>query len=229
MKKQIIVWLAIFLFQSFNLFSSSISEKQEKADPTTFSRFNMQQSESDYNLSLMNLQVDAMGIFFFGPQVALDFQFADMIAVGPYVRWHYIGLIYQGVVTDWFTDETSTSLASYSYGAQARAFIPIGSGKHRPYFGVGFEKSFGSDSYDPGGTLGKRIYEYETNVFHIDLGYRLLTSSSFNLTAGLAIGIAKDTKSIGYYENDESDITNYNLESRIMPMLQVVLGWQIGK
>lgn len=177
----------------------------------------------------MNLQVDVLGLFFFGPQVSLDFQFANMIAVGPYMRWHYAGLIYQGIVTDWFTAETTTSLASYSVGAQAKVLIPIGSGQHRPFVGFGYEKSFGSDSYDPGGTLGKRIYEYETNVFHIDLGYRLLTNSSFNLSAGISIGISKDTKSIGFYENEEDVITNYDLETRILPMVQIILGWQLGR
>ena len=228
MKKRSIC-LMLILFQTFSLYSIGLNEETEKSISNSLSEYSLMQAEDEYSLSIMNIQVDAMGLIFFGPQIALDFQFADMIAVGPYMRWHYAGLIYQGVVTDWFVDQTTTSLASYSIGVQARAFIPIRSGQHRPYFGLGFEKSFGSDYWDPEGTLGKRIYEYETNVLHIDVGYRLLTSSSFNLSAGIAIGIARDTKNIGYYENDESDITHYNLETRIMPMVQIILGWQLGK
>ncbi|MDY6801071.1 MAG: hypothetical protein SVU94_07580 [Bacteroidota bacterium] len=83
---------------------------------------------TEYDLSLMNLQVDVLGIIFFGPQLTLDFQFANMIAIGPYFRWHYVGVFYQGVVTEWFSDETSTSVASYSIGGQAKFLIPTGSG-----------------------------------------------------------------------------------------------------
>ncbi|MFP4023059.1 MAG: hypothetical protein ACLFVR_00935 [Thiohalospira sp.] len=184
---------------------------------------------TEYDLSLMNLQVDVLGIIFFGPQITLDFQFANMIAVGPYFRWHYAGVFYQGIVTDWFSDGTATSLASYSVGGQAKFLIPIGSGQHRPYVEVGFEKSFGSDWYDPGGTWGRRIYEYETNVFHLNIGYRLLTNGSFNLSAAVGIGFSKDTKSIGYYEDDEGDIDYYHLESRVLPMVQLILGWQLGR
>jgi len=229
MKNQLLLLLAIMLVQPFYLISSdNIMDDKGNESSLLFENY-LTPSEDDYSLSLINLQVDVMGLFFFGPQVALDFQFADMIAVGPYMRWHYAGLIYQGVVTDWFSDETTTSLASYSIGAQAKVFIPIGTGQHRPYFGLGFEKSFGSDSYDPGGTLGDRIYEYESNVFHIDLGYRLLTNSSFNMSVGIAIAFGSDTKNIGYNENNKSDITYYEKETRVMPLVQLVLGWQLGK
>lgn len=186
-------------------------------------------SNTEYNLSLMNLQVDVLGFLFFGPQITLDFQFANMIAVGPYFRYNYAGLVYQGIVTDWFSDETTTSLASFSYGAQAKFLIPVGSGQHRPYIEVGFEKSIGSDSYNTGGTYGKRIYEYESNVFHFNAGYRLISSSSFNLSAAIGIGVSTDTKSIGYYEFDDEFIDNYTLETRVLPMIQLMLGWQLGK
>jgi hypothetical protein len=140
MKNQIIVCLAVLLFQSFNLFSSDIFEKEEKVDPITFSQLNNLPSESDYDLSLMNLQVDAMGFLMFGPQIALDFQFANMIAIGPFFRWNFAGLIYQGVITDWFYEETVVSPASYGIGLQAKVLIPIGSGMHRPYAGVSYER-----------------------------------------------------------------------------------------
>jgi len=177
----------------------------------------------------MNLQLDVLGIVFFGPQVTLDFQFANMIAVGPYFRWHYAGVFYQGIVTDWFSDETTTSIASYSIGGQVKFLIPIGSGQHRPYIEVGFEKSIGSDWWNPEGTWGKRIYEYESNVFHLNAGYRLLTEGSFNLSAAVGIGFSKDTKNIGYYEDGEGDIDYYQLESRVLPMVQLIIGWQLGK
>lgn len=206
----------IFTNQNYN--SNLISENSLSTPPST-----------EYDLSLMNLQVDVLGIIFFGPQITLDFQFANMIAVGPYVRWHYAGVFYQGIVTDWFSAETTTSLASYSIGGQAKFLIPIGSGQHRPYIEVGFEKSFGSDWYDPGGNWGKRIYEYESNVLHFNAGYRLLTDGSFNLSAAVGIGFSKDTKNIGYYEDGEGDISYYPLESRVLPMVQLILGWQLGR
>jgi len=186
-------------------------------------------NDTEFDLALMNLQVDFLGIVFFGPQVTLDFQFANMLAVGPYVRWHYAGVLYQGMVTDWFSDGSSASLASYSLGIQAKVLIPVGTGQHRPYFELGYEKSRGSDSYDPGGTYGDHVYEYESNVFHFNVGYRLLTESSFNLSAALGIGISKETKNIDYYEIDEGGIDYNALETRVLPMVQLIMGWQLGK
>ena len=205
----------------------SKSENNESNNIQTI-RNSLSSSNSDYDLKSMNLQIDVLGIVFFGPQLALDFQFANIIAIGPYMRWHYAGVLYQGVVTDWFSDQTTTSLASYSLGMQAKVLIPVGSGQHRPYVGFGFERSNGSDSYDPGGTWGRYIYEYKSNVFTINLGYRLLTNSSFNLSAGIGIGVSQDIESIGYYEFGEDDTDHYNLETRILPMVQLALGWQLG-
>ena len=132
------------------------------------------------------------------------------------------------VVTDWFTDETTTSPASYSFGLQAKFLFPVGSGQHRPYLELGYEKSIGSDSWDPDGTYGERIYEYESNVFHFNFGYRLMTISSFNLSAAIGVGISKDTKNIGYYEFGEEPTDYYSLETRVLPMVQLMLGWQLG-
>ncbi len=239
MKKNTICLLFAFLLFILHQPAMAIfpeGDEQEKNENTStlllYPKTNMQHNfsamQSDYELGIMNIQLDAMGFLFVGPQFALDFQFANTIAVGPYFRWHFAGLVYQGIVTEWFSAETTTSLASYSFGAQARGFIPIGSGQHRPFFGFGFERSIGADSWDPGGTWGERIYEYKTNVFHVSLGYRLLTESSFNLTAGLQLALAKDTESIGYYEFGEDPIDYYPLETRFLPILQVVMGWQIG-
>ena len=233
MRKLITIFLALILF-SFNNYASDVIKDLNKDENLllssySLSDYNKSLISTEYDLSLMNLQVDVIGVLFFGPQVTLDFQFANMIAVGPYIRWHYAGLIYQGIVTDWFTDGTTTSLASYSFGAQAKVLIPVGTGHHRPYVEVGYEKSIGSDSWDPGGTFSKRIYEYESNVFHFNFGYRLLTNSSFNLSAALGIGISKDTKSIGYYEFGDDPIDYYTLETRILPMIQLMLGWQLGR
>ena len=230
MKKLVTLLFTLLLIIPLNIFASDglLINKKEKAILLS-PEYSINSSESEYDLSLMNLQLDVIGIVFFGPQLTLDFQFANMIAIGPYVRWHYAGVIYQGIVTDWFSDGTTTSLASYALGAQAKFLIPVGSGQHRPYLEVGYEKSIGSDSWDPGGTWGRRIYEYQSNVFHFNFGYRLLTKSSFNLSAAIGIGISKDTKSIGYYEFGEDPIDYYSLDTRVLPMLQIMLGWQLGK
>ncbi len=227
--RKIFTVLVALVILSVNGMASNLNESSsEVVSDYSLSNYNLT-SDSDYRLSIMNLQIDALGFLFFGPQITLDFQFANMIAIGPYFRYHYAGLIYQGVVTDWFTDETTTSLASYSFGAQAKFLIPVGSGQHRPYLELGYEKSIGSDSWDPGGTYGERIYEYESNVFHFNFGYRLLTNSSFNLSAAIGVGISKDTKNIGYYEFGEDPTDYYTLETRVLPMVQLMLGWQLGK
>ena len=229
-KIPLLLLISICIIFNFSAVANEPISKSENNESNNIQaiRNSLTSSDSDYDLNLMNLQIDVLGIVFFGPQVALDFQFANMIAVGPYVRWHYAGVLYQGVVTDWFSDETTTSLASYSFGVQAKILIPVGSGQHRPYVGFGFERSNGSDSWDPGGTWGKRIYEYKSNVFSINLGYRLLTNSAFNLSAGIGIGISKDVESIGYYEFGDEETDNYNLETRVLPMVQLILGWQLG-
>lgn len=229
-KIPLLLLISICTIFNFSAIANDLTNKSENSECNTMqhTQNSLLLSDTDYNLKLMNLQVDALGIVFFGLQIALDFQFANIVAIGPYMRWHYAGLLYQGVVTDWFSDQTTTSLASYSLGVQAKVLIPVGSGQHRPYVGFGFERSNGSDSWDPGGTWGRRIYEYKSNVFSINLGYRLLTNSAFNLSAGIGIGISKDVENIGYYEFSEDETDYYNLETRVLPMVQVILGWQLG-
>jgi len=233
MRKQITLLLLVLFFLPISLYASDgILLKNHKSTLQTnyfvADNYSVNSESSDYNLALMNLQIDPLGFLFFGPQITLDFQFANMIAVGPYFRYHYAGLIYQGVVTDWFSDETTTSPASYSFGFQGKFLIPVGTGQHRPYVEVGYERSIGSDSWDPGGTWGRRIYEYKSNVIHFNAGYRLLTNSSFNISAAIGIGISTDTESIGYYEFGDDPTDYYPLETRILPMVQLLLGWQVG-
>ena len=196
-------------------------------EPINLSSLN-RASDGDTRLAIMNLQLDLMGIVFVGPIVALDFQFANMIAVGPYFRYNYAGLIYQGIITDWFYESTVVDPASYGIGLQAKFLIPIRSGKNRPYLGFGIEKFKGGESYDSGGTLGRHFWEYKANVYHFDFGYRLITDGSFNFTAGVSLGISQDTDNIDYYEYDELNVSYNTLETRFIPTIQVMLGWQIG-
>jgi len=58
------------------------------------------ETDDEYRLGIMNIQIDAIGVLFFGPQVSLDFQFANFIAIGPDFTWHYAGLLYQMFMTD---------------------------------------------------------------------------------------------------------------------------------
>lgn len=187
-----------------------------------------QSSSSDVNLKLVNIQFDPLGFLFFGPQLGVDFQFADMIAVGPYFRWNYAGVIYQGIVTDWFSNGTTPSVGSYGIGVGAKVIPPIGSGKHRPYVDIGFEKFKGKDSYDPGGSYGRHYYEYKANVFHIGAGYRLVTEGSFNLSVGIIMAIQKETENFDYYEFESTIYYNSLEEPHVGAMLQLVLGWQLG-
>ena len=227
MKKLVsLLVLLIFVLQSFAIEPVNPYNLESNSSFMHENSISISPPASEYDLSIMNLQIDLLGILFFGPQVTLDFQFADMVAVGPYVRWHYAGVVYQGIVTDWFSAETTTSLASYSIGGQAKFLIPVGNGQHRPYIELGLEKSFGSDYKDFG---DKYIYEYETNIFHFGAGYRMFTEGSFNLSASIAVGFAKDTKSIGYYESGEDYTDYYHLESRVIPIIQLMIGWQLGK
>lgn len=233
MRKRIVLILGIaIIFMECMAIEPSKNEK----DPEYFSFssyapnfMNNSLSSTEYNLSLMNLQVDVMGFLMFGPQVSLDFQFANIIAVGPFFRWNYAGLIYQGVITDWFYEETIVSPASYGIGVQAKALIPVGSGMHRPYFGVSYERFRGKESYDPGGTLGDHIWEYKSNIILINLGYRLISESSFNFSIGLSLGPSIETENIDYYEFEEGSVDHNETYTRFIGMLQIGLGWQLGK
>lgn len=235
MRKQITLLLTMLLLIPIYLSASDgILLKDHKATLLSTNYLNtenysMNNESTDYELALMNLQVDVMGFLMFGPQVSLDFQFANIIAVGPFVRWNYAGLMYQGVITDWFYEETVVSPASYGIGVQAKALIPVGSGMHRPYFGVSFERFKGKESYDPGGTFGNHIWEYKSNVILISLGYRLITDSSFNLSIGLSLGPSIETENIDYYEFDEGGVDYNETYTRFIGMLQIGLGWQLGK
>ncbi len=232
MRKLIVVFLTLFLF-SFSNYASDVIKDLNKDENLLLSNYSLSDYNkslisTEYDLSLMNLQVEVMGLLFFGPQVSLDFQFANMVAVGPYVRWNYAGVMYQGIVTDWFTDGSTASPASYGIGVQAKILIPIGSGRHRPYAGFSYERFRGEDSYDPGGTDGKHIWEYKSNIMLVNLGYRMLTESSFNLSIGLSLGISQETENKDYYEFGDGTI-DYNLTStRFIGMLQIGLGWQLG-
>ncbi|NOQ26806.1 MAG: hypothetical protein GQ564_15710 [Bacteroidales bacterium] len=232
MKKIITLFLALVLI-SFNNYATDGNKKGN--ENILLSKYSLSNSKSfnsydtEYDLALMNLQLDVMGFLMFGPQVSLDFQFANMIAVGPYIRWNYAGLLYQGVITDWFYESTLVSPASYGIGVQAKALIPIGSGMNRPYFGVSYERFKGEESYDPGGTEGKHIWEYKSNIILVNMGYRMITSSSFNLSLGLSLGVSSETENLDYYEFDESNVDHNILYSRFIGMLQIGLGWQLGR
>ncbi len=185
--------------------------------------------DTEYNLKLMNIQVDVLGFLFFGPQVGVDFQIANIVAVGPYVRWNYAGLIYQGIITDWFSNETAASPASYGIGVSAKVIPPIGSGKHRPYFGIGIEKFKGKESWDPGGTWGRHYYEYKSNVYYFSAGYRMLTDGSFNLSVGIFLGLQIETEDKDYYEFGDGVEYNTLDDPKFGGGLQLSLGWQLGK
>ncbi|MCK5168650.1 MAG: hypothetical protein KAQ75_02125 [Bacteroidales bacterium] len=232
--RKLLLFLALVLF-SFSIYASD--GKIQVNENVSLSKYSLSLSDNnsfnsfdtEYDLTLMNLQVDVMGLLFFGPQVSLDFQFANMIAVGPFFRWNYAGVIYQGIITDWYSDGSVVSPASYGIGVQAKILIPVGSGMHRPYVGFSYERFKGEDSYDPGGTDGKHIWEYKSNVMLVNLGYRMLTESSFNLSIGLSLGISQETENKDYYEFGDGTV-DYNLTyTRFIGMLQIGLGWQLGR
>ncbi|MDA3953280.1 MAG: hypothetical protein PF485_06515 [Bacteroidales bacterium] len=234
MRKFIAVFLALVLFSFCNYAGdgNAVVNENMSLSKYSLSSFNYKSFNSldtEYDLALMNLQVDVMGFLMFGPQISLDFQFANMVAVGPFFRWNYAGVIYQGVITDWFYEETVVSPASYGIGVQAKVLIPVGSGMHRPYAGISYERFHGEESYDPGGTDGKHIWEYKANVILVNLGYRMITQSSFNLSIGLSLGISTETENIDYYEFGDGTVDHNLLYNRFIGMLQIGLGWQLGK
>lgn len=230
--RKCIMFLAIALFVS-NIFATEPLKLGSNDKDIVLSDYLYENnlnlsSDSDYDLSLMNLQVDVLGFLFFGPEISLDFQFANMIAVGPYVRWNYAGLIYQGVITDWFYEETVVSPASYGIGVQAKILIPVGSGMHRPYAGFSYERFKGKESYDPGGYDGDHIWEYKANVMLLRIGYRMISESSFNLSIGLELGASVETENIDYYEFGEG-VDHNPTYTRFIGALQIGLGWQLGR
>jgi hypothetical protein len=181
-----------------------------------------------YGLAILNLQIDVLGVLFFGPQVSLDLQIGNFLAIGPDFTWHYAGFLYQGFMTEFFSDGTTLGLSTYGYGGHMKFLIPAGSGRNRPYVGWGYEKFIGEETYDDG-SLGMKYANYKSNVLHFDLGYRRLTEGSFNFSIGLSLAVSKVAESSYYYESNPDDIDYYEPgETMVFPLLQMALGWQIG-
>jgi len=218
--------LSILLFSFMNTLANKPLDNTTESE--TISTKLYQSSGSDAKLKLVNIQFDPLGFIFFGPQLAVDFQFADMIAIGPYARWNYAGVLYQGFITDWFTSDYIPQAGSYGIGVGVKFIPPIGSGKHRPYVDIGYEKFSGGESYDPQGSYGEHIYKYKANVFHFGAGYRMVSESSFNLSIGFFIGISKETENYDYYEFESTKDYNSLADPQVFPGIQLLLGWQFG-
>jgi len=190
--------------------------------------FSLAGDKQDVRLAIINIQIDPLGILFFGPQVSLDLQIANFIAIGPDFTWHYAGLLYQMFMTDFFSDGTTLGLETYGIGGHMKFLIPTGSGRNRPYVGFGYEKFFGEETYDDS-DLGMKYANYKSNVLHVDLGFKHLTEGSFNFSIGLTLAVSKVAESSYYYESNTDDINYYEPgETMVFPILQMVLGWQIG-
>lgn len=192
-----------------------------------FSTLELEPSD-EVRLAFMNIQIDVLGVLFFGPQVSLDFQIANFLAIGPDFTWHYAGFLYQGFMTEFFSDGTALGLGTYGIGGHMKFLIPTGSGRNRPYVGFGYEKFYGEETYDDW-DLGMKYSNYESNVLHVDLGFKHLTEGSFSFSIGLSLAVSKVSESSYYYESNPDDINYYEPgETMIFPLLQMALGWQIG-
>jgi hypothetical protein len=182
----------------------------------------------EVRLAFMNIQIDVLGVLFFGPQVSLDFQIANFLAIGPDFTWHYAGFLYQGFMTEFFSDGTTLGLGTYGIGGHMRFLIPAGSGRNRPYVGFGYEKFYGEETYDDW-DLGMKYSNYKSNVLHVDLGFKHLTEGSFSFSIGLSLAVSKVSESSYYYESNPDDINYYEPgETMVFPLLQMAMGWQIG-
>lgn len=228
MKKQITLLFALLLIIPLNIFASDGLQINKKGKTILLSpKYSINPSESEYDLSLMNFQVDVLGIIFFGPQVSLDFQFADLIAVGPSFRWSYAGLFSQAMITDWWYEGRQTALDSYSFGAQAKILIPIGAGHHRPYVGIGIERYRNAKIIPSEDNRGKYTFESKGNNYILNLGYRFIRDNGFNISFGVGIGITVESELNTYYENgEEGDV--YDLDTKMLGMLNLNFGWPIG-
>ncbi len=185
-------------------------------------------SDDKSTLKLINLQIDVLGLVFFGPQVSLDFQIANFFSVGPYFRWNYGGVLYQAATSEWFSESPNISPASFGYGFSAKIIPPIGSGRHRPYIDLGMERFSGKESWSSDGYLGDHIYEYKANIFHFGAGYRMVSDKAFNLSVGVYLGIYQETENVDFYENSSEVDYNSLEDPRIFPGINLTLGWQFG-
>ena len=129
--------------------------------------------EKQYDLRLINLQMDIHGFLWYGPQIFFDLQFVNMIAFGPYVHW-----LYAGLVSNSFSG--TSSLTDYSIGVQAKFLAPLNSGENRPYIEVGIEKAF----------LDNEMNDFQidkVSAYHINIGIRKMTQSQFNISFACGI------------------------------------------
>lgn len=230
MKKLISLLLVSFLVIPYCISASDgVLNNKDNSEKTTLllPEYSMGSSNSEYELPLMNFQLDVLGIVFFGPQVNLDFQFADLIAVGPSFRWSYAGVFAQAMNTDWWYEGRKTELNSYSFGIQAKVIIPIGAGRHRPYIGVGMERYRDGRINNGEDERGDLTFESKGNNYILSLGYRVIKESGFNYSIGIGIGIKNETELNTYYDNGDAGAT-YDLDTKMLGMLNLTFGWPIG-
>ena len=57
----------------------------------------------------------------------------------------------------------------------------------------------------------------------------MIIQSSFNFSIGLSLGISNETENIDYYEFGDGTVDHNILNTRFIGMLQIGLGWQLGK
>lgn len=240
MKKQIFfnlvaVSFLVFFFSAAMAENDLLPENQNMATVTdnmlllnNTSTISLAPQSDEVRLAILNLQVDVLGVLFFGPQVSLDLQIGNFLAIGPDFTWHYAGFLYQGFMTEFFNDGTTLGLGTYGYGGHMKFLIPAGSGRNRPYVGWGYEKFIGEETYEDW-DLGTKYANYKSNVLHFDLGYKRLTEGSFNFSIGLSIAVSKVSESSYYYKSNPDVVDYYEPgETMVFPLLQMALGWQIG-
>ncbi len=256
MKKRILIFLSLilsglYLFATDNATSNypptgDLTLNEQVFSGGSVSLFKQSSRESgDYQLSPVNLQLDVLGVLFYGPQICVDFQLSDMIALGPSFRWMYAGALFQALVTNWFDSDYKISPSTLSFGGQAKLFLPLGTERNRPFITAGYERIYinysreepvlvfpsktGNTQYKPAQfdqEYRKYIVESVSNGLYIGIGYRHHSSQQFNISGQLGFIFAKETKSIGYYEEHPNVIEEYVPGTITMPVLQLVLGWQ---
>ena len=165
--------------------------------------------ESEYDLRPFNLQIDPVGILFYGPQVAINYQVQNRRTFGLNMRWHYMALFYN--MSSGFGLDLTLEPTSYSYGIETKLLFPIKDGPHRITVGIGLDEFIANREDHEENEI--------TTVFNVNVGYRLLTKARFNLSLVAGHGFELSSRL-------KSDVIDRNYK---VPFAQVQLGIQLGK
>ncbi len=182
------------------------------------------------NIPGLTLNINPVGAALYGPIVQAEIKLTNPIALVPWIRYSYAGMVSTYQWTN-FENDSEYSPSSVAVGLGLKKFISAKPRKNNVYYGgaVEFIHEKGlHNTYDP-------RYEYEQIRYaaaaYGNVGYRWKFKRSFYLNLGILPGVAFDIKNKGYYSQGASEGLEYDDYSTISFIGQIdcSFGWDLQR